>query len=250
MKIHRLVALGTLLLSPVLALASTAPDTNGSGTTLTVAAPTQVPGKTLKAGTYKIRVVDHLSDRMIIQVSGPGGPQTFLALPKSGLPSGSQGPITLNSNGKQALRGFAFPDGTVAEFVYPKAEAVSLAKANDTTIPAVDPASEGRPADPNLSRSDMEMVTLWMLTPKPVGPGESGPGIAAAKYQEPVQTASVSTSTAHAASAPKPRAARPAPLMAALPHTASEAPALALFGVLSLCGAGLLTFRRRAAQTV
>ena len=273
MKLSRLAALCTLLLSSVAALALPATNNDGTGTPLTVATPTQVPGKTLKPGNYRIRVVDHLSDRMIIQVNGPGGSQTFLALPKSGLPSGSQGPITLQSKGKQALRGFTFPDGTVAEFVYPKSEAVSLAKSNDTTIPAVDPASEGRSADPNLSRTDMEMVTLWMLTPEPVGPGNSGPAISAAKYQQPAApavsstprasdssyssnssaaggTASNSRTTAptQVASVTRPRAPRPKPLMAALPHTGSNAPLLELTSLFALFAAFGLALGRRGAR--
>ncbi len=99
---------------------------------------------------------------------------TFIGLPAgSRLPKqGGQGPIAMTAKGanKAALRGFTFADGSVAEFVYPKDEAVALAKANSTTIPAVDPASEGRVASPNLSRTDMELVTLWMLTPTLVGP--------------------------------------------------------------------------------
>lgn len=76
--------------------------------------------------------------------------------------------------GKAAPKGFVFGDGTVAEFVYSKEEVAPLAKANSTKIVAMNPASEGRVAEPSLSSEDLKMVTPWMLTPTPVGPDEQG----------------------------------------------------------------------------
>ena len=245
MTIRSLVACGALLFASALAQASVAPEV-GSATTFSIQNQTQIPGRTLKPGTYNIRVVDHLSDRLILRVDGPGSkPTTFIGLPSSGLtkPAGG-GPIALNAgaSAQSALRGFAFPDGTVTEFVYPKAEAVSLAKANDTTIPAIDPASEGKPdALASLSHSDMEMVTLWMLSPTPVGP-DTPAGIQAARYKAPAEQASNNE--------PAPPRSRPAakarPVVAALPHTASELPLVWLAGLLSLIAAGALTTRRLA----
>ena len=46
---------------------------------------TQIPGATLKPGSYNIRIVDHLSDRMVLRVERDGKAQaTFLALPGTG----------------------------------------------------------------------------------------------------------------------------------------------------------------------
>ena len=182
--------------------------------------------------------------------------------------------------GHAALRGFKFQDGSTAEFVYPKAEAVSLAKANGTTIPAIDPASEGRPDASKLSHTDMEMVTLWMLTPTRVG-ADNQPGIQAARYQAPAASSAASSSVASVSTPPPPPAAtqpRPAPApaatgndaamskpasstqvaratpppvhvhaMTALPHTASSLPLIELTGILSLLGAAMLAVRRTTA---
>ena len=237
---------GTAMISaPVsAAISEAATDPTGSSTSFTVSDSTQVPGKTLSAGTYTIRVVDHLSDRMIVRVEKKGKLQsTFLALPKSSLARTGQGPISLNAGSKSAMRGFVFPDGTVAEFVYPKAEAVGLAKSNNTTIPAVDPASEGRPDTSKLSKNDMEMVTLWMLTPAPVGPGDSGPGVTAAKYQVAAASSQGGQQVAKTAVPARPRTH---PAMAALPHTAGEMPLVLLAGFGSLCAAGWMRRRRTA----
>ncbi len=55
----------------------------GPSTSFAVQDQTEIPGRTLRAGSYRIRVVDHLKDRMIIAVDQPGKKQTvFLALPK------------------------------------------------------------------------------------------------------------------------------------------------------------------------
>ena len=170
--------------------ASDSPATAGPAGSFTLDSKTQIPGRTLGPGAYTIQIVDRLSDRMIVQVDRNGKKQsTFLALPATKLRG--QGPIALTggAKGKAALRGFAFPNGIVAEFVYPKSEAVGLAKANDTTIPAIDPESEGRVPAPDLSRNDLQEVTLWMLSPTLVGPGNAKPGIQAVRYQQPRQTA-------------------------------------------------------------
>ena len=198
----------------------------------TVSQQTQIPGTTLKPGSYSIHVVDKLADRTILEVDSASGKTmaTFLGLPGSGLPKSSgAGKIAYDSgtDGKVALRGFAFPKGPVLEFVYPKAEAVSLAKANGNKIPAIDPESEGRVADPSLSKSDMQVVTLWMLSTTKVGSDASGPGIKAEKYQQQV-----------ASNHP------PRPAIKELPHTASELPLLLLLGTGSLLGGATLGARR------
>lgn len=198
----------------------------------TINQQTQIPGITLKPGSYSIHVVDKLADRTILEVDSASGKAmaTFLALAGSGLPkASSQGKIAYDSgtDGKSALRGFAFPKGPVLEFVYPKAEAVSLAKANGNKVPAIDPASEGRVADPSLSKSDMQVVTLWMLSTTKVGTDGSGPGIKAEKYQQQV-----------ASNHP------PRPAIKELPHTASDLPLLIVLGVGSLLGGAVLSVRR------
>ena len=292
MKIQHWMAVGVLIAAPAaleaslpvytpktLLVAVRAPDgmseVSDEVSSFTVDNQTQVPGKTLKAGDYTIRIVDHLSDRMIVRIDRNGKQETtFLALPVSGLQKPSQqGPIRLVSGkGKNALRGFSFPNGTVAEFVYPKEEAVGIAKANNTHIPAVDPASEGLSADSALSSADMKMVTLWMLSPVDVGPNGNGKGIAAERYQAPRQTATVqaprpattppaprqSTSVQQpqqvastrapqqVASVQPPPRPRARPIMTTLPHTAGNLPLVMITGLFSLGFATALARRRKS----
>ena len=239
MTSRKWLAVGLMMIWPVFSPAMPVPagPLGEEVSHFTVDAKTQVPGKTLKAGSYTIRIVDHLSDRMILRIDRDGKQETtFLALPVSTLPRpAGEGVIAANGEkGKNAIRGFAFPNGVLAEFVYPKEEAVGIAKANNTKIPAVDPASEGRSANPNLSSEDLKMVTLWMLTPKRVGPEAGSAGISAERYQAPTQVAS-------AAVPARPKAR---PVIKVLPHTASSLALVELAGILSLGAAGLLARRR------
>jgi hypothetical protein len=165
----------------------------------------------------------HLSGRYVMRVEGlkVGTQYSFLALPNPEIAKPAvPGLVVWNhaADGKHYLRGWYFPGApSVLEFVYPKAEAVAIAKSNQATVPAIDPASEGRPVTiQGLSKSDLELVTLWLLTPTKVGPGDSA-GIAAKRYSN---IASVERK----------------PVISRLPQTGSNLPFIVL-----LCGLFLLT---------
>ena len=237
----------------------------------TVSEQSKVPGLTLKPGTYSIRVVDHLADRLIVRVDSAQGSEhtTFLGIQNSNIQRpDSSGPVVWSRSpkGGATLRGFEFPGGgSVVEFVYPKNDAVSIAKVNDAKVPAIDPASEGKVADKSLSKDDLEVVTLWLLSSTTVGPNDSKPAIQAEKYKAPATTEVASTepaaptpptpTTAPAYSAPAPTNSvrsrapapqqvavmhKPKPVIAKLPKTASNMPLLWMLGGLSLLGAGLM----------
>lgn len=244
--------------------------------TFEVSESTKVPGLTLRPGTYSIRVVDHLSDRLIVRVDDQAGSthSTFIGIRNSSIPQPS-GPGAVTWSGKAegtaAMRGFEFPGGgPVVEFVYPKNDAVAIAKVNSSKVPAIDPASEGKVKDASLSKEDLEVVTLWMLSSTEVGPDNAKKAaIAAEKYQasatpppapapaaaptpapqpEPTQVASLNTPPSPvdqvqaAAPAPSPR---PRPhVVSKLPQTASDMPLVWLLGALSLGAAGGLRLRR------
>lgn len=216
-----------------LVTAATAAPAPQASANFKVSEPIKVPGLSLQPGDYSIRVVDHLSDRLIMRVDQQGGNihSTFIGLTNPSLKKpGTNGVINWETgpDGVAAARGFSFPNGNVVEFVYPKAEAVSIAKLNSTRVPAIDPASEGRVADPNLSKDDMEVVTLWTLSSTSVGANGEAPAIKADRYQQ------VASAT--------PRK----PVIAKLPHTASYLPLFILLSTLALCGASMLRYVRRS----
>lgn len=201
-----------LALFAATAVAAPAPAVPSGPEQFQVAQKTEVPNTTLQPGSYSIRILDHLRDRVILQVSKAGHVEsTFLAIPAATMASAPVGPIpyTAGPKGKSALKGFAFPGGVAVEFVYPKDDAVSIAQANDTRVMAIDPASEGRVPAANLKQNDMEMITLWMLEPARVGAADAKPSIAASRYQAPAPAAAAApVQTAQAEPAP---AAAPAP---------------------------------------
>ena len=183
---------------------------------------TAVPGKTLPPGAYSIHIVDHLKDRYILRVdsAAAGTDALFIGIPNKRLPHGSQGRILWNTpaDGATYLRGWNFPTlPTPLEFAYPKNDAVAVAKANNAQVPAIDPESEGMVSKASLSKDEMQIITLWLLSPTTVGPNAPA-GIQAARYQ---QVASVTHK----------------PVVARLPHTASLLPWFWLIGTLSLAGA-------------
>jgi hypothetical protein len=224
-----LVLIPTLLLSQVMfATPGTNPASDSS--TLRIDAATQTPEGTLSVGDYTVRILDHLSDRMIIEVSGSNGTtQKLLGVPTHAIASTTPGPVLIKgSSSPSALRGYVFAKSNIVQFVYPKNDAVALAKANSVKMLAMDPGSDGLTVtnDAGMTSGDMKIVTLWMLTPTSVGPG-----IEAAKFQAeaaaPVQTAEVRK-----------------PVVGRLPKTASELPLLWAAVLCSLVAAVGLTLRR------
>lgn len=197
----------------------------------TLSNASRIPGSTLEPGSYSIHVVNRLSDRVILSIDAATGNvhTVFIGIPNGSIARpASSGPVrwTNPADGTEYLKGWYFPgSSTVVEFVYPKAEAVAIATANPASVPAIDPASEGVVADKTLSKDEMKLLTLWMLSFEQVGPGgdttSSGKAIKAVRYQE---TASVSHK----------------PVIGALPHTASWMPMVWLGALLSLVAAAVL----------
>ena len=282
MKIVRIICRSALAASltfvPVLAFVHPAvaqkPDYVLVSARMDLNSKTTVPGHVLNPGNYSIRILDHLNDRYILRVDDSSGRTlaTFIGLHNPEFdPSVAlhhQGPIlwTTAPKGSAAIRGFSFPGGNTLEFVYPKAEAVALAKLNAYSVPAIDPESEGRKPDPNLTPEDREVVTLWMLSETRVGPKNETPAIEAKRFVAPAEPAATQVARNEApeelspvrATSPRPApavAVAPAParvskvktkpVAATLPQTGSSLPLLALlsFGILLTAGSLRLTRR-------
>jgi hypothetical protein len=191
----------------------------------TLSSTSHIPGATLQPGTYSIHVVNRLSDRVILKVDAANGAQhsTFIGIPNNKIEKpAASGPVKwANSpDGTPYIKGWYFNGSpSVVEFVYPKDDAVAIAKSNPAMVPAVDPASEGKVTDSTLSQDDMQLLTLWVLSLEQVGPG-GAPSIKAARYE----MASASQK----------------PAIKALPHTASWLPWVWLVALCSLIAAAAL----------
>jgi hypothetical protein len=274
MSIIRSVSLGLFALSCASCVAQT-----GANTTFAIQQKTSVPGGTLQSGEYTIQIVDHLSDRSVVQItsSGKASPVTFLGVGASGSGfTAASGPVLWNKGlkGEKALRGFNFPTGEHLDFVYPKDDAVALANANKEGVVAVDPASEKRPELAKLSPSDLQLVTLWSLTPVTVGPtnvaakgieakryvpnatsapAANAPTVAVTETPAPAVTAAVSAPRVQSSPSQSTLVAKldkPQPVKAVhttvkrLPQTAGFTPLVGLLAGLSMCSALSLRARR------
>lgn len=232
----------------------------GSSSKFAVDRKTQIPGDTLKPGSYSIQVVAEITDRMIVRVDSATNKDhaLFLAVPSRGIGGTTPGTVTwaASPNGTPALRGFTFSTGETVEFVYPKAEAAALAKLNAAPVVAIDPESEGRAKLKSLSEDDMKVVSLWVLSLTTAGPDSKTPALLAQHYQDTrgasqpaVATTSQPTDAAppatQVAKLEQPRgqneapSAAPAPakrrhVVSVLPHTASTLPIIFLLGIISL----------------
>ena len=278
-RLRSVLSLASVLAVSTAVFAAPASSFIGSTSTFSLDKKTQVPGDTLKPGAYKIEVLDQLSDRMIVRVDSTTSKDhaIFLAVPSTSIPSGSGGAVNWDGklNGAAALRGYTFGPNSTVEFVYPKGDAVSLAKQSQARVVAIDPQSEGRPTTlKNLSKDDLQVVNLWMLSLTTTGVDNKTPAILARKFTPDSGTAGGTDQTVVARNRPAPAPApvsRPAttqiaslnhdqadqiwdapsvrrtrPVMAKLPKTGSDLPLIWMVGLVSLAGAAGVRFGRMA----
>lgn len=227
--IHSLVALPLCLSG--LAMAQTQPQT------FSVPQVWHVPGATLQPGSYSIRLVDHMSDRSIVTIDSTDGSvhTTFIAIPNPKLPGALKtGPVMWpGENGDKYVRAWKFQGSPATlEFAYPKADAVSISRREQSPVPAVDPDSEGMKAVPNAtaSKADMEVISLWLLSANRVGPDPNNAEIKAVRFQPGTSV----PAPKHVAAVASTR----------LPNTASDMPLVLLIGLLALTLGAVTRFVR------
>ena len=189
--------------------------------TVTVSDKLQIPGATLKSGTYTLSVEDRLADRAIVRISSSSSDKHYLLLtvPNGKLSTSSDDSLlyfSTSTDKKDALR--AWKCGTCSmplEFVYPKLDAVKLTDDSTQPVLAVDPTYDKLPS--NLSADDMKVVTLWLLSPERITADNVGKGVKAVKY-----TPDASVATQETASSSAPAVAQPEPTPTVAAPTPSE----------------------------
>jgi hypothetical protein len=139
MKLTLLVGLTAIALTSV-AKASTW----SQKTLFTFSAPVEIPGQILPAGTYVFKLANSNSNRHIVQVFNEDQDRifgTFLAIPDYRLHPAEKPIISFDerpAGSPPAIKAWVYPGHNYGhEFVYPKAKAVELAKANNTPVPAM-----------------------------------------------------------------------------------------------------------------
>ena len=200
------------------------PGANAQGpsnrqTTVTFSQPVEVPGvgaQTLPAGTYLFKLLETKGNRNIVQIFNEGGTHVFttiLAIANYRMQPAEETIITFAERPQgqpPAIREWFYPGEQWGhEFVYPKTEAVILAKAANQPVLAI--PEETKPTPEELESAPVVAVQ------------SSGEESAAAEVVgTPADLESTQTASAQpAAEAP-------------LPKTASDLPLLALIGLILL----------------
>lgn len=114
-------------------------------TFLTFSGPVQLPGLTLPEGTYMFKLADPNSGRSVVQVWDKEGTKlytTLLTIPDQRMQASEQPVVMFNerpSGEPQAIRAWFYPgERTGMEFVYPREQAVKIARATNEGVLAFD----------------------------------------------------------------------------------------------------------------
>jgi hypothetical protein len=210
-----------LLLTAVVAPAAHADEYNKL-TYVTFSGAVQVPGATLPAGTYTFKLADPESGRRIIQIWNKDTSHlytTLLTIPNQRLEATDKPVVLFKETGSgqsPAVQAWFYPGERYGqEFVYPRDQAMKIAKAAHTPV---------------LSMADNTKADSTSLRGSQVG-----------RVNENGQFAA-DTSAAEPAAAPQPvatSAQEPASTTTRreLPKTASELPLIALLSLVSLFSA-------------
>jgi hypothetical protein len=216
-------------------------------TNVTFSGPVSLPGKTLPAGTYQFRLMDSPSNRNIVQVFDEHGMQliaTMLAIPAERPQAEGDPVITFKETRADLPPAVHFwyyaGEKSGSELVYPKSQAMAIAKASGEPVMSTDTES----ADANtLKNSKLSRVTATDTTAQTTQPATTPP-------TQPTTTPDTNPPAQPPTAQPQDQARQPVGTSGrtssrALPHTASSLPAIGLIGMLSLAAAfGIRAMRR------
>jgi cobalamin biosynthesis Mg chelatase CobN len=267
MKTVAAIACSAMLLTSAAATAQTIADRT---TFVTFSAPVSIPGATLPAGTYTFKLADSPANRNIVQVFDKDQMKlyaTLLAVAADRTEAEGDPVITFRetaANRPPAVRFWYYAgERSGSEFVYPKSQAMEIARASGDSVMAVDTDSasidEMKKGTPSRVTADAaQSATSTSTSTSTTSSTTAQPTTTAPARPEPATPAQPTTTPAQPTTTPAP-AMVPAPAPstadqtagtsgrsepAELPRTASELPVVALIGVLALAGALALRARR------
>jgi hypothetical protein len=213
-----LALLGATLVAPLVMA-----DEFEKKTVVHVIEPLQLPTMVLEPGQYVFRLMDN-PDRHIVLIYSADGSHLVtkvMAVPNLRLRPTSKTVFQFwetPAGQPKALRAWFYPgDNFGQEFVYPKTKSVEIAQIVHAPVLAVVVEKEAEIETAPIVRVDEKGTEMPVVVEEVVVARNDPPA-------EPVVTA--------AAVAPEP---------ATLPHTASQYPLFALFGLLSLAAFGLMS---------
>lgn len=185
-------------------------------TILTFSGPVQIPGATLPAGSYVFKLADIPGNRHVVQVFDKDEKKiytTMLAIPNERLEP-SDKPVVLfserASGSPQAIKVWFYPGNRIGnEFVYPKSQAMRIAKETHQSVLATNDDSTNTSAAGEIPTS-MKSAELGRFDENGVWQGDNktvavngnassaAPAIAdRSPAAEPTRTARAETATRH-----------------------------------------------------
>jgi hypothetical protein len=189
----------------------------------TFSGPVEIPGQVLLPGAYVFKLMDSQSDRSIVQVFNKNENHlygTFLTIPDYRLKPAGKPIITFEeraTGSPEAVRAWFYPGENYGhEFVYPKAKAVELAKANNQPVASMPSELAANTTMPATTMQEPHVVAMKQAPLKAQKPTD-----------EEVEVAEVFE-------------AAPPELPASLPKTASSLPLVGLIGLVAFGIAGVL----------
>src|SRR5437867_4642362 len=215
-------------------------DEHDKLTYFTFSGPVQIPGHTLPAGTYKFKLADSPSNRHIVQVFNKDGSKlyaTILAIPDQRLDP-SDKPVVMfketPAGSPSAVRAWFYPGNTIGdEFVYPKEQAMKIAKATHEPVLSITDQSNMKSAE--VTRVDEHGAATTTTTTTSTAPAGTSGSSASRTSEQTARTATPATAAPSSTAASSSRTRR-------LPRTASP---LALYELMSgLAFAGAFGIRR------
>lgn len=261
----RITAITAACCAATLLMAAPAPAQPANKLTyVTFSGPVSLPGTTLPAGTYAFRLADSPADRHIVQVFNRDETKLFttlLAVPAERDQADGEPVVTFAetpSDRPPAVRYWYYAGEKGGnEFVYPKNQAMMIARASgegvmavDTDSTSIDDWKKGTPtrvtaaADPSASTT-AEPTATPEPTPAPASvPTATAPTTTPEPAATPQTAAPPMVPAPSAQSEPVGTSGRAEP--SELPRTASQMPAVGLIGLLALGGALVLRVARRS----
>lgn len=206
-------------------------DEHDKLTYFTFSGPVQIPGHTLPAGTYMFKLADSPSNRHIVQVFNKDGSKlyaTILAIPDQRLDPADKPVVMFKetpAGTPSAVRAWFYPGNTIGdEFVYPKEQAMRIAKATHEPVLSITDESNMKSAE--VTRIDESGAATTTTSTAPAGTS----GSSAPRMTEQTTRAATATAAPSSKAASSSRTRR-------LPRTASPLTLYELMSGLAFAGA-------------
>lgn len=224
-------------------------------TFLTFSGPVQIPGATLPAGTYQFQLADPDMTRHVVMVSNKEGTKIFgmfITIPNDRLDTPDENVVMFReapAGTPQAVQAWWYPGDRIGEeFVYPKSQAIKIAKANHKSVLATEAMSTtGSESERHASLKGSKVTHVdengningepaATNTADSVAKNNTAPAPANTVDGRDMNSAKASTTTASAAKSNTSIGTSGKAPRKSLPRTASNFSLMALFAALSLAG--------------